>query len=287
MATATQKTRGKKKRGKKAKKGGLTAATADRHWLYEHSVQEPEADVEFMDRVFKRIRGRKAISLREDFCGTGYLSCEWVKSHKDRSAVGLDLDKPTLEYGMNKHVAALGDSGKRVRLLKGDVLDGHPEKVDIVAAFNFSYWCFHDRATMLKYFKKVLKGIKKDGVFALDMYGGPDAQVEVEEENEKDGFDYVWDQCEMDAINNLAKRHIHFRFPDGTELKKAFEYDWRIWSLPEIRDVLFDAGFKQVDVYWEGADKNGEGNGVFRKRKSAPNEEAWIAYVMAWPDKLD
>ncbi|KAA3607300.1 MAG: class I SAM-dependent methyltransferase [Planctomycetota bacterium] len=275
--------RKRKKKKKGAKKDGLTAATADKHELYEKSVQEPEADIEFIDKVFRKLGKPLPMSLREDFCGTAVFCAEWVKSHKKRTAVGLDLDLKTLNYGMERHIKPLGEAAERVQLLCRNVLQGSTDKVDVLVAFNFSYWCFMTRREMLQYFRKAREGVKDQGLFVLDIYGGPDAQVEVEEIQEKDGFEYVWDQGPMDAISHQAKRWIHFRFPDGTEQHKAFSYEWRIWSLPELSEVLLDAGFDRVDVYWEGSDKGGEGNGIFKKTRRAENEEAWIAYLVATP----
>ena len=74
--------------------------------------------------------------------------------------------------------------------------------------------------------------------------------------------------------------YIHFRFPDGSELKKAFRYEWRLWGMAEVREALVEAGFERADVYWEGTDKRGEGNGVFSHREKAENTDAWIAYVV-------
>lgn len=59
-------------------------------------------------------------------------------------------------------------------------------------------------------------------------------------------------------------------------------YDWRLWTLPEIRELLGEAGFSRSDVYWESYDrKTGKGNGVFRKRIHAPAEAVWIGVVVA------
>ena len=72
----------KKKRPKKSK---LTARTADRHALYQESVQDTESEVTFLTRMYKKLRGRPALSLREDFCGTALLCAEWIKK-KGRTA---------------------------------------------------------------------------------------------------------------------------------------------------------------------------------------------------------
>jgi hypothetical protein len=75
--------------------------------------------------------------------------------------------------------------------------------------------------------------------------------------------------------------HIHFEFPNGSKMKQAFTYDWRLWTLPEICEVLLEAGFSSADVYWENGDDDGEGTGVFRHRARVPQEAAWVAYIIA------
>ena len=42
----------------------------NKYLYYENSVQTPEQHVEIYDKMFKYIRKREAMSLREDFCGT-------------------------------------------------------------------------------------------------------------------------------------------------------------------------------------------------------------------------
>ena len=69
-------------------------------------------------------------------------------------------------------------------------------------------------------------------------------------------------------------------------MEEAFVYDWRLWNLTELRDILSDAGFEKVEVYWEGADEEGEGDGDFKLSHSEENEEAWIAYLVAWKKDL-
>ena len=278
MATKDKVSRKEKKRRKK-----LTAKTADRHHLYEQSVQAPEADVKFYDRVFRKTYDRKPSLLREDFCGTALLSCEWVKKRGDNRAIGIDLDPEVLDWGREHNLPRIGDAAERIELVEQDVMAFSGEPAEIVASMNFSYYIFKTRSVLLEYFTSVRKGLAKEGLFVMDMMGGPDAQVPQEEVREIEGFDYVWDQHSFNPITNEAMNYIHFRFPDGSEMSKAFVYDWRLWSVTELRDTLMDAGFSSVDVYWEGTDEDGEGNGVFRKSKLGDDSPAWIAYVVATP----
>ena len=102
----------KKTRGSKKKKEMLTAKNTDRHALYQSAVQEPEADTRFMEETFVDNFGRRPVLLREDFCGTGFLSATWVKEKSDRRAVGYDLDEPTVHWGMKHNISPLTDEEK-------------------------------------------------------------------------------------------------------------------------------------------------------------------------------
>ena len=52
-------------------------------------------------------------------------------------------------------------------------------------------------------------------------------------------------------------------------------------SVDELRDMLLEAGFSDVTVYWEGEDEDGEGNGEFTPSASGEADLAWIAYIVA------
>jgi len=253
-----------------------------RYALYEEAVQDTGADIDFITRVFRRARQRPPLSLREDFCGTAKLCADWVASRPDRRAIGLDLDAEPLAYGRAHHLAALGADARRVTLHQRDVLDGTVERSDVIVAFNFSYFTLRTRAQLLRYFATVHRDLEAGGGAFFDIYGGPEAQSELREKQRRRGFVYVWEQGPLDAVSNTAERAIHFRLADGTTLERAFSYEWRMWALPEVRDVLYEAGFSRVDVYWEGANRAGEGTGEFRKVRAAVNELAWVAYVVAW-----
>jgi hypothetical protein len=45
--------------------------------------------------------------------------------------------------------------------------------------------------------------------------------------------------------------------------------------------MLHDAGFRNVTVYWEGEDEDGEGNGEFTPDAKGEADLAWIAYIVA------
>ncbi len=259
------------------------ADEADRHVLYESSVQEPEAEMDFVEATFEEIRGREAKSLREDFCGTGFSSAEWVRRNPEHTAVGVDIDAEVLAWGRDNHIARLpAEARSRIRLIEADVLTAETEAVDALLAMNFSYYLFKSRDQLRKYFERARENLVEDGVLFLDAFGGYDAFRELEEERECDGFDYIWDQAHYDPITGDMTCHIHFAFPDGSEMKKAFTYHWRMWTLPEIQEILREAGFPRVTVYWEGTDEEtGEGDGEFTPAAHGEADAGWICYVVA------
>ena len=275
---------GKKSGGKAAKRRNLPkmADLADRHELYEASVQSIAHEVEFLAGAFTELTGRKALTLREDFCGTAAAACEWVRSSRRREAVAVDIDPHVLSWGRDHHVAALKPKQRaRVRLVEGDVRTADTGIVDLAVAFNFSWWTFKTRAELLVYFRAVHDALADDGVFVLDIYGGSDAYVEQEEETDYGLFTYVWDQHGFDPVSARYICHIHFRFPDGSELPRAFSYDWRLWTMPELRELLAEAGFARSVVYWQGEDEDNEPNGEFTIVERGEADPAWIAYVAA------
>lgn len=272
-----------RKTRKHKKHGPTMAEQADRHILYEESVQNVEFEVDFVTDTFKQIRNREPRSLREDFCGTANAACEWVRRHEDNTAVGVDLDSDVLDWGREHHVARLTPrQAARVLLLKQNVLEARTEPVDALLAMNFSYWCFKTRPLLLEYFRKAHAALKDDGIFFLDVFGGYEAYQELEEETEHDEFTYVWDQSKYNPFNGHMTAYIHFDFPDGSSLREAFTYDWRVWSLPELRELLEEAGFRKATVYAQGWDEElDEETDEFLATEEMDADPGWVVCIAA------
>ena len=266
----------------KSNKGPTMAEQADIHELYEESVQNVTNEVEFLRSTFRDLRGRNAHSFREDFCGTASLACEWAKQGPEYSSIGVDIDAYVLEWGRENRVARLApEEQARVSLIESDVQTVQTPQVDILAAFNFSYWIFEQRAQMVAYMRRCFEALKDDGVLFMDMFGGPESFEETKEKTKHDGFTYIWHQAKFYPVTNHMQCYIHFKFPDGSKIKRAFSYAWRLYTAPELRDMLQDAGFRNVTVYWEGEDEDGEGNGEFTPSQTGEADLAWIAYIVA------
>jgi hypothetical protein len=263
------------------------ADLADRHRLYQLSVQNPRTEVDFVDRTYRQLRGRSARTLREDFCGTAAVCCEWVRRRRRNRAWGIDLDPDVLDWGRRHNVDALdADRKGRVALLEVDVRDVEAPNPDIVLAMNCSYWLLRDRSNLLRYFGNVRKTLADDGIFFLDAFGGYDTFRLLTEDRcirDPDGgdFTYLWEQAVYEPVTGRFVCHIHFRFSDGSEWPRAFSYDWRLWTLPEIRELLAEVGFRRVMVYWQGWDAHGNPDGIFVPVESGEPDAGWIAYLTA------
>ena len=268
-------------RGKKRPK--TRAERADRHRLYQKSVQCVEAEIDFVEKTFRKRRGRRPKRFREDFCGTANAACEWVKRRRTHQAVGIDLDGEVLDWGRTHNLARLKPGpAKRIELIHGNVLTTRIEPVDVAVAMNFSYWTFKERKTLKRYFRRVNEGLVSDGLFILDAYGGHDAFRVMKDRHRYNGFTYVWDQADYDPITGDYTCHIHFNFADGSRMRRAFTYHWRLWTLPEIQECLRAAGFQTVQVYWQGfEEKSGEADGDFLPTDRGDPDPAWIAYLVA------
>jgi hypothetical protein len=262
----------------------LTARTADRYDLYLQSVQAPDFEVHFFDRAFQAVYGRKPALLREDFCGTFAVCCEWVKRRAGNEAIGVDLDPQPLHWGRQHNLAPLSPAQQqRVTLVQADVRQPLERKADLIAGQNFSWFIFTTRDDLRGYFRAAYENLADEGVLVLDIMGGPDCMKEDQRDTRRQkGFRYIWEQVRFDPISHYAKFHIHFEFPDGTKIKRAFTYEWRLWTLPETVELLREAGFTRVDIYWEGTDRaTGKGNDVYTRRSSAPADLTWVAYIAA------
>ena len=119
------------------------AQKADKYKCYLKSVQSPEHEVEFFNQAFREAFGRKPVTLREDFCGTFAVCCEWVKLGKKRTAIAVDLDAEPLTWGRKNNYAPLNEEQQsRIRILEQDVRKTNRPRVDVLAAQNFSFWIF-------------------------------------------------------------------------------------------------------------------------------------------------
>ena len=256
--------------------------------LYEAAVIDARSDVRLFRRFFLEINGTYPENYREDFSGTFKHAVEWVKCNRRNRSWAVDLDPAPLKFGTQKHLTKLSDEQKsRVRVLKQDVRKPISEKLNFVTAMNFSYCIFKERDVLKDYFKGVYRSLHQKGLFLVDVMGGQQLMEASEDRRsipatkEHPRLTYFWEQLNFDGFTHEAKFAMHFKIsPSSRRLKNIFTYDWRLWTLPELKDLMMEAGFKRTHIYWEGNHRDGSGNGVFSRRKYEEDCLVWVAYLI-------
>ncbi|MEI7974092.1 MAG: hypothetical protein WCH11_06980 [Bdellovibrio sp.] len=115
----------------------------------------------------------------------------------------------------------------------------------------------------------------------MDCFGGMACGEANQESTSHRNFRYFWEQKSFNPITHEARFAIHFQRKHEAIRRNVFTYDWRMWSLPELREMLTEVGFASTSVFWEQSDPgSSKGNGVYRKTEKGETCEAWIAYVV-------
>lgn len=230
------------------------ADAPDRHDLYELAAQSPRRQAAFLRALVDP--SIASPTLGEDFCGTGALSRAWVGLPGSGGAVCVDRDPEPLSR-------LQGAAGITVR--HGDVREAS-DPVDLLCALNFSICELHEREDMLAYLRHARGRLREGGVFVCDLYDGADAfalgesEVELREGECGAGVRYVWEQREANPLTGRVVNAMHFQLADGSQLRDAFVYDWRLWRPPEMRDAMREAGFARVEAHdrlGDGVDEEG------------------------------
>ena len=245
------------------------ARRADKHALYELSVQQPMLIIDLIESR----AAFEPLVLREDFCGTANLASTWVASGERRRAVGIELDPRVLHYADRRHRRSLGAAASRLELIESDVMRCRAQ-ADVLVSLNFSHFVFKSRPGLLAYLRHVRRCIRPGGLMLLDLYGGPGAMVAGEDQREFGDFTYVWEQASYNPLTAQVRNYIHFRFRDGSQRRRAFTYDWRLWTMAELREALIEAGFAEVEVWYEGET-------AFERKLNLAEYDAWVAYLIA------
>lgn len=249
----------------------------DKHALYAAAVQQPDADVRFFRELCRELKGRGPKILREDFCGSFGVCCEWAKLGPGFRAYGRDLGREPLAWGRKHLLTKLTPEQRaRVTVERKDVCAPGGPKADLIMAMNFSYFIFKERKALKGYFDACRRNLRRGGVLALDVFGGGGTHRPNKERTDHPRFSYWWEQYGFDPVFNTARCAMHFKPKGGTLLRDAFTYDWRLWSIAELRDLLAEAGFRKSHVYWES-----EGGGRYARDPDGGREDIWIAALLA------
>jgi hypothetical protein len=263
----------------------------DKHALYEAAVQGVDYDLDFAERLFRHLRGRDPRTLRDDFCASAALATAFVLRHPSNRSWGVDRDAAPLAWARRHRLAHLKEAAPRVHLVRGDVRHARVPRVDLTLAYNFSYWVMKTREDLVAYFRSARRGLGRDGLFLVNVFGGWDTMRPLVESRRVAGrhapdglpippFTYVWEQVSFNPVDHAFRCAIHFEFgPGRPPLRNAFRYDWRFWTLPEIREAMAEAGFAESRVYVELWDDETRPDPPSARRTRFEQQETWLALV--------
>ena len=248
----------------------------DKHDLYELCVQNPEALIPLLNAI----HGKQPLTLAEDFSGTSILSHQWVAQSDSHCANCVDLDQEAL----NKH-------GDHPRINKQLInVNDATDPADILFVGNFSVGYHHTRAELISYLKQAHTRLKASGgTFLCDTYGGENAYTLGGVHRPTPMGDgrlcrYTWEQRDADPLTGMVTDVIHFRIEHAgnitEEYDDAFTYHWRLWSVPELRDAMLEAGFTKVQCYAKLPDAvDDEGNAYINPIED-PQEELEESFIV-------
>lgn len=218
----------------------------DRHELYECCVQSPVDVV----RLLVDLHGRSPLVLREDFSGTAAVSRAWTALSGAHRAEAVDHDADLLARAV---------SAPRIERIHADVRSAEVREAscDVVFVGNYSIGEIGSRAELVDYLVGSRRRLRGGGVFVCDTYGGESAfrRGTLERRHVGPGgtiLHHVWEQRGIDPLAARVENALHFRVEDDgcivNELRDAFVYRWRLWSVPELVDALAEAGFAGTRV---------------------------------------
>ena len=274
--------------------------TVDVLELYRWATQDPHTQAAVLAEIYQRVRGVPARLLREDFAGNAADSVAWVATDASRRAIAVDIDAPTLAYAEARAQRLLGEACCRIEFHCGDVLaPGTPNiaRAQLLCVLNFSCFYFHQRADLLRYFERAVACLDETGVVVLNVFGGTAARSPrvdrqhitplPEAGTTLAPFEYEWEQRSFEAIHSRLDCRIHFVVDDPGvpgarhRIENAFRYDWRLWTLPELRECLVAAGFREVQVWRHTAtDSNGKTEVFLGPVDVLENLDLWLVYVV-------
>jgi SAM-dependent methyltransferase len=274
--------------------------------LYRWAVQDPETHATVLRLMFERLHpGHTPTVLREDFAGTSAEAVAWLALAPGRRAVAVDLHGPTVAWARQRAQRLLGARAADLQFVEADVMATAPPAVPsahILSVLNFSILYLKEPALLQTYLQHAWQCLAPQGLLVLNLFGGPAAmtprsdrhlitpQARLASEAAIPPFEYTWEQRQFDASTRRIDCRIHFRIADparpGTlrELRDAFRYDWRLWTVAELTAALQAAGFQTVQVWRHTHDPSPGGAGVFLGAVAPSVLDAldhWTAYIVA------
>ena len=186
----------------------------------EHMLRDIEGMRELYEKTAKLIPRNKDIEILDLGCGTGLELDEIFKVNEKVKVTGIDMSEHMVEKIKEKHK----DKIDQLNLVIGDYFEYHMEenKFHICVSVESLHHFTHEEKVIL--YRKILKSLKKDGLFIETDYLAKDEDEEDKLFKEKERI--IKEQ-------GLKEGLYHFDTPCTIENEKK---------------LLIKAGFKSVEI---------------------------------------
>ncbi len=254
----------------------------NRYDLYQLAVQSPDLQARFL----RALHPATPTTLREDFSGPAALARAWIALDSRHRALAVDRDPEPLAHARARLAADQPDAATRVEFLEQDVRACRA-RADLIAAFNFALCELHERPHLLDYLRAAHASLTAGGFLACDLYAGAHALTPGTSKatipTPSGPLRYTWEQRHADPLTARVENAMHFKPSRQSPIRDAFVYHWRLWSIPELRDAMIDAGFSSTEVHLSYGDAlDGDGSPIPAPHQPGDTTDPdFVAYIIA------
>ncbi|GHT67509.1 SAM-dependent methyltransferase [Spirochaetia bacterium] len=222
-------------------------------WFNDESFWEQYAPVMFdekhwaevpdvADGVIRLARLKGASRILDLCCGFGRLTLEFAR--RGFAATGVDITESYLKTAREDAIYENLD----IEFTKEDVRDfRRPEFFDAAVNLYISFGYFADPLDDKRFIQNAYDSLKRGGTLIIDTLGKEIAVRDFVESEwfEKAGFFVLTEYEAIDSWSSLKNRWIIIK--DGKQIERTFTQ--RLYSAAELRSLLFEAGFAEVEIY--------------------------------------
>ena len=216
--------------------------------VYDKLMSDVDYDrwVEYIEEVLVReeISPKNILELA---CGTGNVTNRLGK--KGYNITGIDISSEMLAIAKNKS----HDLGINVKYIKQDITElDFSKKVDCVICMCDGFNYIIDEEKLCNTFKKVYSVLNDNGIFIFDISSYYKLSNILGNNTFAENFDdvsYIWENY-FDNIDNICELELTLFIKKGNLFERIKEVHYqKAYKIDEIKKYLFEAKFKNVNVY--------------------------------------
>jgi SAM-dependent methyltransferase len=259
--------------------------TRQKEWFNDESFWEQYAPVMFdekrwaevpaaADGVIRLARLKGAPRILDLCCGFGRMTLEFAR--RGFAVTGVDITESYLKTAREDAIYENLD----IEFVREDVRDfKRPHFFDLAVNLYISFGYFADPLDDKKFIQNACESLKSGGTLIIDTLGKEIAVRDFVESEwfEKAGFLVLTEYEALDSWGSLKNRWILIK--DGRQIERTFTQ--RLYSAAELRALLFEAGFAEVEIYgdWNEAVYDNRAErliAVGRKQPGLTNETSLV-----------